>query len=224
MKNRQKTKPPAVPVVQPVSTVSLEDRAHELYMEHQKQAWADCQSGSDEFDKSILTYSTAGLGVSLVFLKDLVPLQQVVGVLLLYASWVLFGIAILVTVFSFQLSVLSQEKHLEHLREYYLEREAESLNAPNRAATWVGRLKWVSGLCFVLAMVGTIAFSIWNLEEAKHMSDNHRKVPVNLQEGRKLPGMTPLDLGKGRQPGAITPLPAAPQAPVPPPPQTPATK
>jgi hypothetical protein len=191
MKNRQKTKPPAVPVVQPVSTVSLEDRAHELYMEHQKQAWADCQSGSDEFDKSILTYSTAGLGVSLVFLKDLVPLQQVVGVLLLYASWVLFGIAILVTVFSFQLSVLSQEKHLEHLREYYLEREAESLNAPNRAA---------------------------------HMSDNHRKVPVNLQEGRKLPGMTPLDLGKGRQPGAITPLPAAPQAPVPPPPQTPATK
>jgi hypothetical protein len=212
MKRSQKPKPapqPPCPEVQPpvITSSPVEARAHELYMEHQKQAWADCQSGSDEFDKSILTYSSAGLGVSLVFLKDIVPLANAVALVLLYASWIWFGVAILVTVFSFQLSVMSQEKHLEHLREYYLESKAESLNAPNKAASWVGRLKWVSGLCFVLAITGIIVFSIWNLAEAKHMSeDNSNGGPVNLHEGRKPLGMTPLE--KGRKPMAMTPLPS----------------
>jgi hypothetical protein len=60
------------------------DHAYELYVEHQKQTWADCQRASDEFDKSILTYSSGGLGVSLAFVKDIVPLAQTVALPLLY--------------------------------------------------------------------------------------------------------------------------------------------
>jgi hypothetical protein len=210
MKKRCQTQeePKAPTADQPSIPTHGEDRAYELYMEHLKQAWSDCQSGSDEFDKSILAYSSAGLGVSLVFIKDIVPLATAVGLILLYASWVLFGVAILVTVISFQLSAMAQEKHIEHLRKYYLEKKTECLNPPNWAASWVRRLKWVSGICFVLAMSGIIVFSIWNLTEARHMSklkgDSTQSVGM---DGRPTLSMTPLE--KGRVVMPMTPLPSA---------------
>jgi hypothetical protein len=197
----------------PVCTVQdPRDRAFELYVEHLKQAWADCQSGSDEFDKSILTYSSAGLGISLAFIKDIVPLANAVWLPLLYTSWIAFGVAILITVFSFQLSVKAQEKHLEHLCKYYLEGKPEYLNAQNAAALWVGRFKWISGSCFVVAIAATIVFSVWNVKEARHMSENDTE-SRQVQEGRKPLNMTPLE--KGRLPMGMTPLPSS-TSPVPP--------
>src|ERR1035438_897217 len=130
MKRSQKPKPapqPPCPEVQPpvITSSPVEARAHELYMEHQKQAWGDCQSASDEFDKNILTYSSAGLGISLVFLKDIVPLANAVGLYLLYASWVAFGLAILVTVSSFRLSVMGLNDHVKNLNKYGVTRRTE---------------------------------------------------------------------------------------------------
>ncbi len=100
------------------ATADTDDRAYELYLEHLKQAWEDLQSGSDEFDKSILTYSSDALGVSVAFIKDIVPLANANGLLLLYGSWITFGLAIVTTVLSFQLSVKAQKTHVDHLRQY----------------------------------------------------------------------------------------------------------
>jgi hypothetical protein len=211
--NRKKQKPAAPRRIVDADASSrpkieeVNDHAYDLYIEHQKQAWADCQSGSDEFDKSILTFSSLGLSLSLAFIKDIVPLASAVGLVLLYTSWVAFGVAILITIFSFQLGVMAQEKHLDHLRRYYLDRQRQYLNAPNKAASWVGRFKWVSGGSFVFAIAGTIVFSVWNVTEARHMSENKSgSTPITLQEGRRPMSMTPL--WKGRKPMSMTPLPS----------------
>ena len=184
------------------------DHAYELYVEHQKQTWADCQSASDEFDKSVLTYSSAGLGVSLAFIKDIVPLARAVALPLLYGSWIAFGVTILITIGSYWLSIHAQRTHLEHLRKYYLDKQPEYLNARNRAASWVGAFRWISGVCFLLAIAGTIVFSILNVAESRTMShQKNASVPVNLHEGRQPVSMTPL--GKGLQPMAMTPVPSS---------------
>ena len=79
---------------------------------------------------------------------------------------------------------MALKKHLEHLRKYYLEGKPEYLDAANPAASWVGYLKWISGACFVVAIAGTIGFSIWNLREARRMSEqNSQNIP--LKEGRQ---------------------------------------
>jgi hypothetical protein len=41
-----------------------------LYDEHRKQTWQDIQSSTDNFDKNLLTVSSAALGFSLAFIKD----------------------------------------------------------------------------------------------------------------------------------------------------------
>jgi hypothetical protein len=220
VKKNQKSKPTAVPEAQPsmlIATPPEEDPLkHPIIIEQLKQAWGDCQSASDEFDKNILTYSSAGLGISLVFLKDIVPLANAVGLYLLYASWVAFGFAILVTVSSFRLSEMALNDHVKNLNKYGVTRRTEDLNPPNKKASWVGYLKWVSGSCFVLAIVGTIVFSIWNLTEAKHMNESKIDRKAMGMDGRPPLSMTPLPpLEKGRQPIVMTPLPsnAQPQLP-----------
>ncbi len=200
---------PPLPDVQPspfASPQPSEDRTtHPVFVEQLKQAWADSQSGSDEFDKSILTYSSVGLGISLVFLKDIVPLPNAVGLYLLYASWVAFGVAILVTVASFHLSVMALEDHIENLNKYALSGRQEDLNPPNGKASVLKFLKWVSGFCFVLAVAGTIVFSIWNIIKAKHMSESKSDIKPIVKHGG-----SPLETGRaiatdGRSPMAMIP-------------------
>ncbi len=70
-------------------------------------------SNSENLDRAILMLSSAGLGLSLVFVKDLVPLAQADCMCILYFSWFLFGFAILSTIVSFFVSQQGIKKQLE---------------------------------------------------------------------------------------------------------------
>ena len=48
----------------------------ELYAKHIAQTWSDQQASSDSFDNNLLTFSSAALGLSLAFIKDVVPRFQ----------------------------------------------------------------------------------------------------------------------------------------------------
>lgn len=48
---------------------------------------ASLLSNSQMLDKAILSLSSAGLGVSLAFIKNVVPLDKATNLYLLYLSW-----------------------------------------------------------------------------------------------------------------------------------------
>jgi len=137
--------------------------AGDLFSEHQKQAWASIQSSSDEYDKSILTLSSGGLGLSLAFIKDIVPLNQAIALPLLYCSWVAFTLSIIITVFSFRLSVLVHENYLDNLYKYYIERKEECYNKGRWADQALETLAWLAGGLFVVAVIMTIMFARQNI-------------------------------------------------------------
>ena len=70
-------------------------------------------SNSENLDRAILMLSSAGLGLSLLFIKDPFPLSEAAWKLLLYSSWILFGSAILSTLVSFFVSQQGIKKQLE---------------------------------------------------------------------------------------------------------------
>lgn len=76
------------------------ERREQLY-----KAWDEVNnrqlSNSQIFGKSILSLSSAGLGLSLAFIKNIVPQNQVNDVHFLHWSWTAFIIAIAATLFSF---------------------------------------------------------------------------------------------------------------------------
>jgi hypothetical protein len=137
---------------------------YQLFLEHQKQAWIDIQSSSDEYDKSILTLSSGGLGLSLAFIKDIVPLKEAIALSLLYCSWGAFTLSILLTVFSFRLSVLAHENHIDNLRQYYLENKKECYDKGRWAARVLEILAWLAGGLFVVAVIMTILFACRNVD------------------------------------------------------------
>jgi len=68
-----------------------------LCLKYQDGAHASLQ----EFDRAILTLSAGSLGLSLAFIKDVVPLRNAVHLGFLFGSWYLFGSSVLLTLISF---------------------------------------------------------------------------------------------------------------------------
>jgi hypothetical protein len=100
-------------------------------------------SNAENFDKAILTYSSAWLGFSLAFLKDFLPITSAKYGWLLYSSWILFMLAVIVTVTSY---ITSQRalKRFESIGErYYLNNEEAAFDAPN---IWGSLTNWLNGI------------------------------------------------------------------------------
>jgi hypothetical protein len=172
-------------------------RAEQLHDEHRRKVWEDLKSGSENFDKYMVTLSSGALGVSLSFVKDVVPLKEAVCVSLLIASRVSFVICILITLISFRLSIHALEEMLPCLDAYYLRNEADAFNKhlksfSTRAVDWcanLGIIFFVLGLIFTMMFVGANV-----LKGATHMNNEHAEKIVTG------------DLGKAIKPVRMTPV------------------
>jgi len=182
----------------------------QLYNDHKKQAWEDIQSSTDSYDQSLLTLSSGGLGLSIAFIKDIVPLQHATWLTLLYVSWVAFGLCILTTVVSFEVAIKTQNEHLETCWKFYVDRDDSFRDKQGKHSK---RLKWctiIAGTLFVLALACTIVFAVENVGRYSKMSD--KTETRRVQEGRAPVSLTPVpDESRGRAP--VTPTPVPNQAP-----------
>jgi hypothetical protein len=55
-------------------------RAEKLHDEYRKKVWDDIKSGTENFDKYMLTFSSGALGLSLAFIKDVVPIGRAIWI------------------------------------------------------------------------------------------------------------------------------------------------
>ena len=141
-------------------------------------------SNSDNFDKAILTYSSTGLALSLGFLKDFVPITHANAPWLLFLSWTLFGVAVVVTLFSFISSQLGITRQLGLNERYYLQLDDSALSEKNFFARCTDWLAYVAGAAFVVAIACSTVFVSINLERAAIMAEQKQ---VRLKEGAPVP-------------------------------------
>lgn len=140
-------------------------------------------SGSENFDKSLLTLSSAGLALSIGFLKDFAPISGASALWAIYFSWVLFTIATLSTMVSFLVSAKAQSYHREIAHRAYIQGDTSAFAAPNAWGAWTPRLNVFSAVAFTLALIFTIGFIISNLERIRAASSD-KLVPVGTSEQR----------------------------------------
>lgn len=156
-------------------------------------------SNTDNYDKNILTLSSAGLAISLTVFKDIAPHDQTAYVWLLYSAWVLFGCAILATILSFLISNAALRAELEIAHKYYIE-EDESVFGKVSLESMV--LKWVNGFSggfFVLAIISVITFGVINFDRRMEISksDMVRKTQQINNDGLPPPVMQRVPIDKG---------------------------
>jgi hypothetical protein len=134
-----------------------------------KKAFADLASeaskrelsGSENFDKSVLTLSSAGLGLSLTFLKDFVQLSSATTKWALYGSWIAFTLATLGTMVSFICSGKAQRTQLKLAEDYYLHGDESALTRGNKWGACNSILNGIACIAFTSALVLTVIF-IWS--------------------------------------------------------------
>jgi hypothetical protein len=176
-------------------------------------------SNAENYDKSILTLSSAALGFSLAFLKDFVPIESATWSRALYVSWYAFAAAIVVTVLSYVASQHGITHQLERATDYY-QRRSEGALRRTLSAILTDCLNYASGGLFIIGVVLTTVFVSLNLERGSSMKTNRAPdsgsnaergapipMPQRIEKGAPIPNMQPI------QPStpAPAPAPAAPQ-------------
>lgn len=156
-------------------------------------------SGIEHFDKSVLTLSSAGLGLSVTLLKDVVPLDKAVYLSAMYISWTLFVVAILSTLLSFMVSVKAHDRQKGVASRAYLQGDEAAFNEPNSFDTLTRALNYTSAGAFVLALILTTVFVIINMERNR-MAITHQPASASEKKGATVPTM--------QRPSAPAPAPA----------------
>ena len=164
-----------------------------MYDEFRDELYKRELSNSEGFDKAILSLSSAGLAISLTFIKAIVPINEAIYIYWLYSSWVFFGVAIVSTLISFMFSNQGLKKQLKLAEQYYLENQDDAFNKPHWFAKATDLCNLLSGVVFIFAFSSVIIFSIANFNNKNttlgvyEMSENKKSSATN---GQSIPQMT----------------------------------
>ena len=140
-------------------------RSEELFDEFKKKALDDEKSSTQAFDDNLLKFSSGALGLSLAFIKDIVPLPKAIWLPSLYVSWVAFALCIMVTMASFQFSNRANRESIPFGEAYFLRGDTEAFNKHQRIFSYraIDGSTVAASLLFVTGIVCTILFAIMNV-------------------------------------------------------------
>lgn len=110
-------------------------------------------SNAEAYDKAVLLYSTGALGLSLTFIKDIVPAGKAVCLWALYASWGGFLAAMIIVLISYLVGQKAIRRQRDLAYEVYCEGEQDKAKPEhNHWSAWTDYLNVGSGACFVLGV------------------------------------------------------------------------
>jgi hypothetical protein len=161
-----------------------------------------------EFDKAILTLSAGLLALSLAFIKDVVPLAVAIKLAFLFWSWALFGACIMFTLVSFIASQKAFQRSQEIAYCYYIEQKHKIRDAPHWPLLVTRYLTYGAGICFVVGLGLTLAFTIINVGNASaklgtfNVDSEGRKMGDRLEQK-----IVNVPLKKGVEPANVIKVP-----------------
>lgn len=168
------------------------------------------RSNSENFDKSILTLSSAGIGITVSFLSNIININEATLIVILFLSWFLFCAAIILTILSFVNSQRGIKLQLDYSEKYYLDCKEEYLTKENKFANRVENLNNWSARCFIGAIISLIVFVTINLSiGGNKVNSNESKKPTILNEENqinKLQKVIKTDIEKGQPINTMQPL------------------
>jgi hypothetical protein len=146
------------------------EKREKYYREYDAETNKRLLSSSENFDKSILTYSSGGLAISLTFLKDFIPIAKSDYLFLLYGSWIFFTAATVLTTISFSLAYKQNEKSIGYAYKYIIEGNECFQNKMSWQGYALKYFNFAAGFSFVTAIISTSLFVALNFKGAEQMT------------------------------------------------------
>jgi hypothetical protein len=118
------------------------------------------RTNAEAFDKALLTLASALLGLSLAFLRDLVPPAEAQVIWTLKLSWLFLGSTVVVTIASYLIGQLTITKLLDAAVHYYLHDDQAAYGVSSRAESTLLATNVIAGLIFIAGIALMLAF-VW---------------------------------------------------------------
>lgn len=131
-----------------------------LYEQDREDLWRRELSASENLDKTIIFTSLPMLGISLVFLKDIVPENQIIHLWILFISWIFFLAAILCVILSYWTCMWAADKLDPEIRDYYLKGGKKPVSRSDKTTRV---LTYYSSGFYLVAIILAIVFFGFNL-------------------------------------------------------------
>lgn len=141
-------------------------------------------SNSETYDKSLLTLSSTFLGLSLAFIKDIVPLAQVRHLWILFLSWAGLTVVIVSTIWSFIYGQRVIKRLLNGAHRYYKEKDQKAFEESRRYSEQLDRVNELSGFVFIAAVLLSVAFVFVNFQPEASMSKEINTSGETLKKSR----------------------------------------
>ena len=143
---------------QDVSDYDNSEKLYEVYLKEEEELSKRDLSNVENLDKAILSLSSAGLGLSLVFIRNVVELAAATHVWLLHLSWLMFVLAITSTLLSYLFGQRALDRQRELIEKYYLEGDEDAGQQTSLASRMTRFLSYVSVFSYIAAVVCTAIF------------------------------------------------------------------
>lgn len=175
---------------------------YKTYLEERKSLTDAKLAGSLLLDKAILALAGGAFGLSLTFIRPILPDIRPGTLAMLMYAWIGFGVSLLSTLISVLTSQSACARQVEILEAELLDDNHgdKKCDLINRPANWTGWLNKLSIGTFIIGAALLAIFVSVNLFPKKEgtMSEE-KKVNVNVQEGfvRPQQAKTPEEIKKG---------------------------
>ena len=134
------------------------EKLYEQYIKQDEELSKRDLSNVENLDKAILSLSSAGLGLSLVFIRNVVKLEEAAHIWLLHVSWLMFVLAITSTLLSYLFGQSALNKQREFNEKFYLESDADAGQQTPLASKITRVLSYVSVFTYIAAVSFTALF------------------------------------------------------------------
>ncbi len=126
------------------------------------------QKAQEEFDKTVLSLSGGGLGVSFVFLKDVIGSEPVLSPYYLTGAWVSWALSILAVLFSYHLSHKTIHRMIQQI-------DAGQGDAPGFGGWYASVTQWLNAIGGALFVVGVLSITVFACVNFTHKETSHAK-------------------------------------------------
>lgn len=129
------------------------------YLEERKLLVEAEREAAQSFDKFMVTLSAGAFGLSITFVRELIPSPRFLW--LLQTAWGAFGLSLCAIVASFLLSQAALRRQRDILDRLYRDDEA-ARDERNLPATITGWLNWMCIALFCCGVVALVSFAVTN--------------------------------------------------------------
>ena len=145
-----------------MTTATEEERAARQahWAEYRKQIQVAEQKSQEDFDKTVLSLSAGALGISFVFLKDVIGPNPVLLPDMLFAAWVCWGLSSFAVLASYFLSHIALRHTIKQIDNDTLHKEVPG--GPFRKP--LVYLNGAGAVLFVIGIIAITAFANANLK------------------------------------------------------------